>query len=833
MPQAKIEDTLSSYGLASNILSSQSILDVFILQNVINRDDADKLARNLKTNREIQNFLLQNSIVTQETVNKAYSILLKIPYISLRNVEIRKDVLEFIPAKYARKFGVIPFAVEDQTIRIAISRPADLVLGFKNGLAKVLGNTGYAVELFITGEDDFNSVVGQYDSKNKSNILLSRGSLPVVYLRNQPIADKYLKKLPRDFIAKNRLVVFGENQNGGFLIAAEKADAAITIKTLDFLEKENSIKIEVFATSKEDIDYCLDLYDGKKMIEKVAAQPVVAEQLPAPEEILQKAENKTDPQKGIFNFSNFWTTASSNNDPDNLTIDSIESDPNTPGESVQNIFLPPKIADLPQPTISQPVNSQSDTSQPANLPVLNNVPKQMTRISIQPEIAVGKEDPLQNIENVSKIEIEDNELADRDIGKLIPDDVHDIPALKSIIDESNVPKIVAAIINYALNNRASDIHVEPENKILRVRCRIDGILRDIAKMSLSLHPPFVSRVKILAGLKIDESRIPQDGRFDVSFLKREVDVRVSTLPTVHGEKVMMRILDKGQGILSLEDLGMQGSAFDLTVSTISRPHGIILSTGPTGSGKSTTLYAIINRINIPGINIVTLEDPVEYEIPGVNQCQVKPDIGFTFASGLRSVLRQDPNVIMVGEIRDSETANMSTHAALTGHLVLSTLHTNDSAGALPRLENMGVEPFLITSSINLIVAQRLVRRICPKCREEMKAPQKLYDEVLVELNKISPNNTKDRLRIPRELKLYYGKGCSECDQGYKGRIGIFEVLEMTPEIEDLAVDRKPASDIRSAAIRAGMITMRQDGIIKAFQGFTTIDEVFQAVTLES
>ncbi|MFA4996180.1 MAG: GspE/PulE family protein [Patescibacteria group bacterium] len=421
---------------------------------------------------------------------------------------------------------------------------------------------------------------------------------------------------------------------------------------------------------------------------------------------------------------------------------------------------------------------------------------------------------------------------DSDLGSLIDQDVTDETTLDEIIKEGYIPKIVAAIVNYALNKKVSDIHIEPQAKTLRVRCRVDGVLVDMAKTNLSLHPPIVSRIKILSKLKIDETRIPQDGRFEVTFKNREVDVRVSSLPTVHGEKMVLRILDKSQKVLSLEDLGMQGSALDKTMQSMTRPWGIILSTGPTGSGKSTTLNAIINRLNLPGKNIVTLEDPVEYETPGVNQCQVKPDIGFTFASGLRSVLRQDPNIIMVGEIRDAETAGMATHAALTGHLVLSTLHTNDTAGSLPRLINMGVEPFLITSAVDLIIAQRLIRLICPKCKEEMKVPPKLLEEIKKELDNISPNNVKDRALIPKELRFYYGKGCPECTQGYKGRIGLFEVMSMTPEIEDLAIGKRSANELKVSSIKSGMITMKQDGIIKALQGLTTIDEVYQA-TMEN
>jgi len=287
----------------------------------------------------------------------------------------------------------------------------------------------------------------------------------------------------------------------------------------------------------------------------------------------------------------------------------------------------------------------------------------------------------------------------------------------------------------------------------------------------------------------------------------------------------MRILDKSQGILSLEDLGFVGSAFNIVMEEIKKPYGVILATGPTGSGKSTTLYAILNRLNQPGVNVVTLEDPVEYEIPGVNQCQIRPKIGFSFADGLRSILRQDPNIIMVGEVRDADTAGMATHAALTGHLVLTTLHTNDAASALPRLINMGVEPFLITSSINLIIAQRLVRRICVKCREKVDIPPALLEAVKKEIETIPKIDKDDLLRVKKEIQFYRGKGCSECTEGFRGRLGVYELLVMNDQIEGLAVARRPASEIKESAIKNGMLTMRQDGILKALDGLTTIDEV--------
>lgn len=355
-------------------------------------------------------------------------------------------------------------------------------------------------------------------------------------------------------------------------------------------------------------------------------------------------------------------------------------------------------------------------------------------------------------------------MEESNLDKFLTKPVNSVDDLIQIIKGGMIPEIVAAVVSLGVGLEVSDIHIEAEQENMRIRYRIDGILRDIVKVPLSLHAPLVSRIKILSKLKIDEQRIPQDGRFDVVVRKHEIDLRISTLPTVHGEKVVMRILDKSAGMLSLEELGVTGRGFDLLVKNISKPFGIVLATWPTGSGKSTTLYAVLQRISTPAVNVITLEDPVEYEISGINQTQVKPQIGFTFAEGLRSVLRQDPNIIMVGEIRDLETASMATHAALTGHLVLSTLHTNDAAGALPRLINMGVEPFLITSSVNCIMAQRLVRKICSHCKEEEQLPAPLVEDIGKELAKIK--DAKMGEVDAKTFKFYRGKGCSACTNGY-------------------------------------------------------------------
>jgi len=794
-------------GFSNMSLSSQSILDVFVLQDLIDQDDAEKLKRQFKTNREIENFLVKNKIVTKDTINKAYSIVLKLPYVELGNIKIPDELKSLISEKIARKFGIIPFSLDEGAVRIALSRPADLLVGFRSGLDGIFKEKNLEVELFITSETDFNECIKQYNKKYQNSTLLKKGRFPVVYLRNQVIAPEFIEKIPLQFMEKYRVVVFGQNNRGYYLIACEQPDSAVTIKILNFIKQENKIKYEIFATSKEDIDYVIEkIKTSVKQVVNEAKQDATADLESKDKQVSDTAE-KEKKSSGIKSFVDSLMNSSG---PE-LTIDSVESDSAStrtanPAETIKN-------------TTNVQATSQTESKDIKTKESLDNS---------SGDDSNSDSDTKDNSEKNSSDEsvaLLDN----KNLGAWLDHEIKTDQDLVDFAKTASVPKIVAAIIDYALNNRSSDIHVEPEAKLLRIRCRVDGILRDVLKLPIKDHAAFVSRIKIMSKLKIDEMRVPQDGRLDTIFNDKEVDVRVSTLPTVHGEKIVMRVLDKSQGILSLEDLGMQGSAFDKTIEAISKPYGIILATGPTGSGKSTTLYAILNRISMPGVNIVTLEDPVEYEIAGINQCQIKPEIGFTFASGLRSILRQDPNVIMVGEVRDAETANMAVHSALTGHLVLSTLHTNDTAGALPRLTNMGVEPFLITSSINLILAQRLIRRICPKCKEEYKAPQKLIDQIKAELDKIPESNTKDRARIPAEIKLYHGKGCSECNHGFKGRVGIYEAMTMNQEIEDMATTKRPADDIKDASIKAGMITMKQDGILKAVAGETTIDEVYQAV----
>ena len=396
----------------------------------------------------------------------------------------------------------------------------------------------------------------------------------------------------------------------------------------------------------------------------------------------------------------------------------------------------------------------------------------------------------------------------------------DSKQIGQIITDAPIAKIVSTILEYAVNSRSSDVHIEPFEDRIRVRYRIDGILYDKLSLPRNVQESVVSRIKILAELKIDEHRMPQDGRFNFKLDKNEVDIRVSVLPTVKGEKIVMRLLPKGGGLPTLAELGLNGTSLKSLEMAILRPHGVILVCGPTGSGKTTTLYSILSRLNTARVNIASLEDPVEYEISGINQVQVNSAVGLTFASGLRSFLRQDPNIILVGEIRDKETTELAIQAALTGHLVFSTLHTSSAAGALPRLVDLGAENFLLASTVNAIVGQRIVRKICGHCRESFDPPEQLVEEMRHVLGALFP--------VGQEVKLYRGKGCTECGTlGYIGRIGIYEVLSISQKIAQLILQKLDEIAIAKEATLEGMITIRQDGYLKALQGLTTIEEVLR------
>ncbi|QQR83141.1 type II/IV secretion system protein [Candidatus Peregrinibacteria bacterium] len=399
--------------------------------------------------------------------------------------------------------------------------------------------------------------------------------------------------------------------------------------------------------------------------------------------------------------------------------------------------------------------------------------------------------------------------------------------LEDSIVAGNIPQIVLSMITYATNVGSSDIHIEPLEGVVRIRFRVDGVLRVLIEYPTNIHPAIVSRVKIMSGMKIDEQRIPQDGRMQtVTQDGRNLDLRVSTLPTVNGEKIVMRIQDKSKTIPDLPDLGIEGENLKKMERFTKLPNGVILVSGPTGSGKTNTLYSTLNRLNQVGVNIMTFEDPVEYQMDGLNQSQVKPEIDYSFAYGLRTALRQDPDIIMVGEIRDQETIEIGIRAALTGHLVLSTIHTNSAVSSLTRILDMGVKPFLITASIRGIIAQRLVRKICSDCKETYQPEAAILQDIKTELSKVPQGQLDPELLT--NITLTKGKGCAKCgDTGTAGRIGIFEIMEMDRELSALLIKGASEEELVETAQKNGMISLKQDGYIKALHGIIPIEEVYR------
>lgn len=409
--------------------------------------------------------------------------------------------------------------------------------------------------------------------------------------------------------------------------------------------------------------------------------------------------------------------------------------------------------------------------------------------------------------------------------------------VQTIVQDSPISKALNTILEYAVRAKASDIHIEPLEKSLKIRCRIDGVLREIMNLPKSIEPALISRIKILSSLKIDEHRVPQDGQFAVAVGDKEVDLRIAISPVVWGEQVVIRLLDKTGNSFNLEEMGYAGRALRIIRKGIAAPNGMVLTSGPTGSGKSTSLYALIKEIKNDSVNIITLEDPVEYKMDGVNQIQVNAEVGLTFAAGLRSILRLDPDIVMVGEIRDGETANLAVQAALTGHLVFSTLHTNSAAGILPRLIDMGIEPFLIASTVNTIIGQRLVRRVAAKRNTYQSSPLEtqsiietvghLLPKTPEEVEKVSADLGYKNLPLANQKSytLVKGRDTPQTPGGYQGRAGLYEVMEVTEEIQQLIIKHATSHEVQKVAMAQGMITMRQDGYLKALTGITTLEEV--------
>lgn len=807
-----------------------------------------------KSLSEIESYLVEKRVLTKEQLSRAFAQFYRLPYGRLVDRPIMPEVVSLFSEETIRHYKSMPFSLDGLNLYLAIGDPAKLESNAPEAINRLRKEKGFHINLVIVPEADIEAVLKKIHFSpevstipqapvsgmpNQPKPIANNGgqvSLPAspvappatpplvnrtaqnadlgektIDLREVEIPQKALNKIPLSVAKRYQMIVFKSADPGSqfepprISVAMVDPDDIHVKEILTYIEQKNRVVIDRYSTDEASFKSGLSQYQAGS---KQESKPESSASQPAATEPNVAKENNTE--------------------------DKLPGEIETQKPAQQAVASPVVTSENTQATTGTAASVYQDglpeVNKQASSPKLP--PPDMSRqiLTLSPEEIVNKpesESPTE-IQKIVKEQQLSNE--EQNLDTLLRAPIQSVEDLAKVFRGGMIPEIVAATLFLAIRMEASDVHIEAEQKIDRIRYRIDGILHDVIQFPHSMHASLISRIKILAKMKIDEQRIPQDGRFDVIIDNRQVDLRVSTLPTVHGEKIVMRLLDKTAGIISLERLGLTGSAFERVINNISKPYGILLSTGPTGSGKSTTLYAILSRISKPGVNIITLEDPVEYELPGINQAQVKPQIGFTFADGLRSVLRQDPNVIMVGEVRDLETAAMATHAALTGHLVLTTLHTNDASGALPRLIDMGVEPFLITSSINAVIGQRLVRKICEHCKEQVEIPAPVMAFIKQKLSDIPQGELKN---VDLENMVFYrGKGCPYCTNGYKGRIGIFEVLVMSEPLEALAIKRAPTSEIKQVAIKEGMVTMTQDGLVKALKGITTVDEVLRVTTTE-
>lgn len=747
-------------------MSNKTILDILLERNRISQEEAQKFDRSLG-NAQIEEKLKNEKSVSSEDIAKSYALLYDLPYIRLENYNVSPDAFKLIPEDLILKYKIVAFEkdgnIPGAKVKFAFGNPGELKSNPPEILDQLKREKNISADLYITTSEDIEHLVKRF--KEGANVVQVKNLTQHVNYGGTTglkSVDLKLIKIPYEIITKFPVEI---SKKYKMVVFESPSPSMIKVAVSDPYDPKVQ-EILDFVRSKNDI-----------AIEEFVASPGDINE--AIKNFYQKKE--PPPLKSPITFT--------------LGPQVSSSSPLPPPKPYQ-----PQPKTMPAPTLPKPKYYQRPENAPEAVPQVT-APQE----KIETQVVVSP--------------------SEGDLDKFLGQEVTSVDALKEITEQGSVPHILAAVVAFAVLKKASDIHIEPEETNLRIRYRIDGVLRDIIKMPMEIQAAMLSRIKILSHLKIDEQRIPQDGRFDVKTHGHEIDLRVSTLPTVRGEKAALRILDKSQNIYSFDQLGITGRNQKVLEENIVKPYGVILATGPTGSGKSTTLYSILQKISTPQVNVITLEDPVEYEIPGINQCQVKPKIGFSFAEGLRSVLRQDPNIIMVGEIRDAETAGMATHAALTGHLVLTTLHTNDAAGALPRLTNMGIEPFLITSSVNVIMGQRLVRKLCEHCKKEAHLPEPLLVQISREIEKFHINGGQQK-----PYKFYEANGCSECTQGYSGRVGIYEVLAMSEKIEELAIKRRPASEIFAQAVNEGMVTMKQDGLIKAIKGLTTVSEVFRVTT---
>ncbi|MCS7201191.1 MAG: type II secretion system ATPase GspE [Dictyoglomus sp.] len=821
----------------------EKILNFLRERNILEGEIYKRLVNMLQiSNKDIQTILLEQNILEPSELIKIISEILKWKIMSIENPEPNPEALKIIPSFLTKFYKFIPLKVENKTLHVGFTLPINPA-----AVDDIVLITGYSVVPYILD-------VSSKDNLKKETLIMEKSE--VVDLQEKIIE---LKEEKIENVEKEELEIVEETEEK--VIELKEEDLESIEKIVEEVQKvnfeepeekiieENSVIKEVEETEESKKE---ERSKSKLIMEKIIG--AVKDTLPRGDALLRSEKATRVPRRkllgeilieeGIITKEQLEIALEEShkrakplgetllelkyiNDYQLAQVLSIQL--GFPFKSLKEIKIDPEIAkminfskakqDLILPLYKENNRVVVAMVDPANIMALDDI-KMITKSEVEP-VVVPKNEFLEVINRLWKSQ-EMKEIIE-DFTK-VEEETQTLEVSEEEIREETGPtaKLVNSLLLEAVDQGASDIHIEPMEKGVRVRFRVDGILHQVANFAKKYHAPIVSRIKIISDMDIAERRVPQDGRIKMVIKGNTYDFRVSTLPGVFGEKVVLRILGRGEISLSLESLGFREENYKKYLKMLKTPYGIILVTGPTGSGKSTTLYASLNMINSPDINIITVEDPVEYQLPGIHQVQVNPKAGLDFAAALRSILRQDPDVILVGEIRDEETARIAIQAALTGHLVLSTLHTNDAPSTITRLIDMGIEPFLISSSLLGAVAQRLVRKICPNCKTS-------YEPTSEELEIL-----ESHLHIDvKNITLYKGKGCSNCNnRGYKGRTAIHEVMVIDDDIRELILKKVSKETIREAARRKGMNTLREDGLFKVLEGITTIEEVMRVTAAD-
>ncbi len=867
-----------------------SLLKELVKRDILEEEVATSIEQESENKKEsVEEIILRKNIITEDELFDIKSSVIEVPFKKEIKVEdISHDLISLINEDSANYYKMIPVGRKGDKVEIGMVYPENLraqealkfisrrdifsyniyliklstfekirsknreiAKDFGASLMNKLEDNGFLKKEQI----DFLEKEAEKNDKKREEVLLEHNIIPendLFKIKSEIVGVPYRNNIETEKIDEGILNIFSKDAFSYYKMAPiGRTENEIEVgmvypeskrakEALDLIAKQENFSYKVFLISLSDFKNIKKRYGIiarekksdllEKLIEKDLINAETAAQVEKESNETEKTKEEVLIEKNIVSEEEVFSAKSeilSIPFKSNITASDIEEDllRLIPEDSANHYKMVPikRDEDTVEIGMVYPENLRAQEalkflsrrggfahlSSLISLSTFKEISKQYRTIT--KEVGAALEDidmEIEEDEDAEKVDM------DTDIGRLA--------------EEAPIVKVVAVILRNAIDGRASDIHIEPSREKLKVRFRVDGILYSSLYLPMAIHLAVIARIKILAGLKIDEQRLPQDGRFSTKVAKKNIDFRVSTFPTTLGEKIVIRVLDPDEGLKDIKELGVMERNFQILNRSIKRPTGMTLAVGPTGSGKSTTLYAILKLLNDERSNIVTLEDPVEYFIDGVSQSQIHTEIGYVFAKGLRQILRQDPDIIMVGEIRDDETADLAIHAALTGHVVLSTLHTNNAMGVIPRLIDMGIKPFLIPPAINTMMSQRLVRKICDKCKRQIEPSEEIKALIMDELKDI-PEDVLASFDIPSPLKIYRADGCKNCsEEGLEGRMGIYEVFSMTRDLGEIIMRDPTEKELLAEAVRQGMITIKQDGIIKVLKGYTTIEEVLRA-----